>query len=113
MMAQGVKGTGPNGKTHKAVTALDIESLARAHGPTMVKVLRGIANSPKVPPAARMVAANSLLDRGFGKPQQAVSLDFSVAVTAIERRIVRPGELIEAAMPQILDLKPEPTESTD
>ncbi len=78
-----------------------------------INVLKSIAASKKSPDASRIMASNSLLDRGLGKPQQALSLDVSVAVTAIERRIVRPGELLEAAMPEILDLELEPDEPTD
>lgn len=73
-MAQGKKGTGPNGKDHKAVSPLEIASQARAHAPAMIRVLQGIAESPKAPPAARATAANSLLDRGLGKPAQAIAI---------------------------------------
>ncbi len=73
-MAQGVKNTGPNGKQNTAITALEIGSQARVHGPSMIKVLQGIAQSRKAPPAARTAAANSLLDRGYGKPAQAIQI---------------------------------------
>ncbi len=58
-------------------------------------------------------AIKEAADRLDGKAIQGVSLDVSVAVTAIERRIVRPSDLLEAAMPEILDLELEPTEPTD
>ena len=74
MMAQGKKGTGPNGKDHKAVTPLEIASQARAHAPSMIRVLQGIAENIDVPPAARATAANSILDRGLGKPAQAIAI---------------------------------------
>ncbi len=35
-----------------------------------VRVLKGIAQSKKANPTARAIAANSLLDRGWGKPAQ-------------------------------------------
>ena len=73
-MAQGIKGTGPNGKDHKAVSPAEIASQARAHAPAMIRVLQGIAQSPKAPPAARVSAANGLLDRGLGKPAQAIAI---------------------------------------
>lgn len=42
--------------------------------------------------AARVAAANSILDRGFGKPRQAMDVDIEAdvkaAVTLVERRIV-------------------------
>ncbi len=73
-MTQGVKNTGPNGKEHKAVSPLEIASQARAYAPAMIRVLHGIANSSKAPPSARTAAANSLLDRGLGKPAQAIAI---------------------------------------
>lgn len=53
----------------------EIKSLARAHTETALKTLAGIMEQPDAPPAARVAAANSLLDRGWGKPVQAISND--------------------------------------
>lgn len=50
----------------------DIRSLARAHTETAIRVLAGIMNEPEAPHAARVSAANSILDRGWGKPVQAI-----------------------------------------
>lgn len=58
-----------------AKTPTDIRSLARAHTETALKTLAGIMEQPDAPPAARVAAANSLLDRGWGKPVQAISND--------------------------------------
>lgn len=44
-----------------------IRSLARAHTETALRVLTGVMNSKNATPAARIAAANSLLDRGWGK----------------------------------------------
>ena len=48
----------------------EIRSLARAHTGTAINVLVGIMRQKKAPPAARVSAANALLDRGWGKPAQ-------------------------------------------
>ncbi len=96
-----------------AKTPLELGTLARSYCSQAIHVCQGIMGSEKTPQNIRLQAAQILMDRGLGKPQQAVSLDVSVAVTAIERRIVRPGELLEAAMPEILDLELEPDEPTD
>lgn len=54
----------------------DIRSLARVQTDMCIRTLTAIAKSPKCPPAARAVAANSLLDRGWGKaPQQLTGED--------------------------------------
>ena len=53
-----------------AKAPVEIRSLARVHTEEMVRVLVSIARSKKAPEGARVVAANSLLDRGWGKPDQ-------------------------------------------
>jgi hypothetical protein len=47
-----------------------IQELAREHGPDAIKTLAAIMNNGKATPAARAMAANALLDRGYGKPPQ-------------------------------------------
>lgn len=47
----------------------EIRSLARSHTETALKVLAGIMNEATAPHAARVSAANSLLDRGWGKAE--------------------------------------------
>jgi hypothetical protein len=49
----------------------DIRSLARGHTETALNVLAGIMNEAKAPHAARVSAAQALLDRGWGKAVQA------------------------------------------
>jgi hypothetical protein len=53
-----------------AKTPTDIRSLARSHTETALKVLSGIMKEDKAPPAARVAAAQALLDRGWGKSVQ-------------------------------------------
>lgn len=53
-----------------AKTITDIRSLARAHTETAINVLAGIMQQTDAPPAARVAAVNSLLDRGWGKAPQ-------------------------------------------
>jgi hypothetical protein len=48
----------------------DIRSLARSHTESAINVLCRIMGSPKAPAAARVTAAQALLDRGWGKPTQ-------------------------------------------
>jgi hypothetical protein len=53
----------------------DIRSLARSHTETAIRVLAGIMREPDAPAAARVSAAQALLDRGWGKPDQTVTND--------------------------------------
>lgn len=50
-----------------AKASAEIRSLARAHTPKAINTLVGIMNEKKAPSAARVAAANSILDRGWGK----------------------------------------------
>ena len=50
-----------------AKTPLEIASLARMHTKKAVKTLAAIMNEPRAPYAARVAAAEALLDRGWGK----------------------------------------------
>jgi hypothetical protein len=58
-----------------AKTPTQIKSLARGHTETAINVLAGIMNEPDAPHAARVSAATALLDRGWGKPAQAVGTE--------------------------------------
>lgn len=58
-----------------AKTPTQIRSLARAHTEKAISVLVGIMEQPDAPPAARVAAVNSLLDRGWGKAAQPVDGD--------------------------------------
>ena len=49
----------------------DIRSMARSHTATAIKTLVGIMTCTEATPAARLAAANSILDRGWGKVQVA------------------------------------------
>ena len=76
----------------KALT--EIRSLARSHTDAAIRVLAGIMNEPDAPHAARVSAASAILDRGWGKPAQAIvggdEDDSPVGISIIERIIVRP-----------------------
>jgi len=57
--------------TPNKVTA-ELAGLARVHTPEALAALVLVMNDPEEPGAARVSAANSLLDRGHGKPRQAL-----------------------------------------
>ena len=48
----------------------DIRSLARAQTELAIRTLTGVCGSKAAPAAARVSAAQALLDRGWGKAQQ-------------------------------------------
>jgi len=53
----------------------EIRSLARGHTESAINVLAGIMNKETAPESARVAAANSLLDRGWGKAVQTIAGD--------------------------------------
>lgn len=77
-----------------AKTPTDIRSLARGHTEGALATLASIMHSAEAAPAARVAAANSLLDRGWGKAPQPVDGDGEGGaiqlVHKIERLIVSP-----------------------
>jgi hypothetical protein len=78
-------------KMAKAVT--EIRSLARSHTRTAINVLVGVMRAKDATPAARVTAANAILDRGWGKAPQAKQNggDGTLELThRIERVIVHP-----------------------
>lgn len=79
-----------------AKTLTEIRSLARSHTDAALNALLSVMNQSESPPAARVAAANSILDRGWGKPVQAIvggdEDDPAIAlIHRIERVIVRPS----------------------
>jgi hypothetical protein len=80
-------------KMSKTKTIAEIRSLARSHTKTAINVLAGIMRSKDVTAAARVSAANALLDRGWGKATQPVGGGDDGAlelIHRIERVIVHP-----------------------
>ena len=53
-----------------AKATADIRSLARAQTALAIRTLTGVCGSKAAPAAARVSAAQALLDRGWGKPAQ-------------------------------------------
>ena len=51
----------------------EIRSLARGHTESAINCLAGIMNKVDAPESARVAAANSLLDRGWGKAPAVIS----------------------------------------
>lgn len=81
-------------KTSSARTLTEIRSLARSHTRTAIRVLVGIMRSEDATPAARVSAANAILDRGWGKATQPVENGEDGVlelIHRIERIIVHPG----------------------
>lgn len=66
----------------------DVVKLARVHTEAAVKTLVGIMNAPKAQPAARVSAANSILERGWGKAPLVIQGDEDNPIEIIKRVII-------------------------
>lgn len=78
-----------------AKTLTEIRSAARSHTGAALNCLVGIMGQTDAPPAARVSAANSILDRGWGKPAQPIENGDDGAfelIHRIERVIARPSD---------------------
>jgi len=73
-------------------TLTEIRSLARSHTGSAINVLVGVMRSKDATHAARVSAANAILDRGWGKAAQALENDNGALelIHRIERIIVHP-----------------------
>jgi hypothetical protein len=69
----------------KARTLVEIRSLARSHTRTAIRVLVGIMRCKDATPAARVSAANAILDRGWGRATQPLENGGDGALELIHR----------------------------
>ena len=53
---------------------IEVQDLARQHSPSAIATLAKIMEDDKAPPAARIAAAQAILDRSYGRPPQAVKI---------------------------------------
>jgi hypothetical protein len=72
----------------------DIRSLARAHTRSAIGTLAAIMTSEDATAAARVAAANALLDRGWGKPPQAHTNEDGAPFAVLQRieRVIVEGQ---------------------
>lgn len=65
----------------------EIRSLARVHTATAIATLAGIMRQKKASASARVAAAQALLDRGWGKPPQAIQHSGGIAGLTYEEML--------------------------
>lgn len=92
-MAAGRKTGGRQKGTPNKATA-DVKEAARAFTADAISTLAEIMRGEEQPAAARVAAANALLDRGHGKPQQkleATGAEGQPLIPALNVNFVRPA----------------------
>jgi hypothetical protein len=76
---------------------IEVQTAAREHTATAVATLARIAGDESAPHAAQIAAAIALLDRGWGRPMQAVEARVDVTLEELVAASMRPRVLEGAA----------------
>jgi hypothetical protein len=93
-----------------AVAPTEIRTLARSYTKAAINTLVGIMRQPKAPPAARVMAANALLDRGWGKAAQLVAVDGEIRqLVEVKLNVVQPTH----ALPKTEPIDAQPNDIND
>jgi hypothetical protein len=69
-----------------------VQEIARKYTVEAIKTLAQMMRNKKTPPAARVAAANALLDRGYGKPPQALNVSGDTVLQIITGIMRAPNE---------------------
>ena len=76
----------------------EVKELAREHTAEAIRTLVSIMTNSKSPPAARVSAANALLDRGYGKPPQHITGESNTSYVALLPEVAKSAEEWEASV---------------
>jgi hypothetical protein len=87
---------------------LTFAEAARKHADAALKTLADIAKDPKAPPAARVSAANAIIDRAHGRPMSAVEItgkDGGAIEHSVKARvvIVPPKDIAEISTRHVIE----------
>jgi Family of unknown function (DUF5681) len=110
------KGTSgnPGGPKKGDLPPIDVKKLARAHTREALAALVEITNDRKQKAGDRILAANSLLDRGFGRPHQSIDIEATLNKRLTELSLEEARRLDQmstaAAPPMLIDATAEPVE---
>ncbi|MCZ6679425.1 MAG: DUF5681 domain-containing protein [Candidatus Poribacteria bacterium] len=87
-----------------------VRELAKQHTLEAIETLVEIRGDPKQSGSARVAAANALLDRGWGRPDQSVSIDQGQSLLSILDELERRADMrvIEGEVTDNDSTQPEP-----
>jgi Family of unknown function (DUF5681) len=83
----------------------EVKELARAHTREAIETLVSIMTNSKAAAAARVSAANALLDRGYGKPPQHITGEVGVSYVA---RLPEPAKTAEEWTASLTNVQNKP-----
>ena len=78
----------------------EVMELARQHTAKAIGTLVEIMQDEGAPKAARVAAASAILDRGYGKPPQAVEHSGDGVIQVVTGILRAPDEPLEASEPE-------------
>ena len=78
----------------------EVMELARQHTAKAISTLVEIMQDEGAPKAARVAAASAILDRGYGKPPQAVEHSGDGVIQVVTGILRAPHEPLEASEPE-------------
>lgn len=78
----------------------DVKTLARENSRTAIETLVEIMSDKKAGQSNRLAAANAILDRGYGKPQQTIEASVSVFEKMSDNELLQflMGDVIEGSV---------------
>jgi hypothetical protein len=94
----------------------NIMELARAHCPRAIEVLAELMDDPKATASIRVMAADRILDRAYGKPAQFQTNQAGEFKKAIDMTDDELAAIVAAGRGKVLELvsaKPAPSVGTD
>jgi hypothetical protein len=94
----------PKGQVSEAKRQISEE--AKEHGQAALNALLDVMANPEEPASARVSAANAILDRGYGKPQQTVD-NTSSDGSMTPKPAIDAKKLSDGAMAEILNASPD------
>jgi hypothetical protein len=83
----------------------NVQDLARQYTVPAIEALAEIIRNKKAPPAARVAAANAILDRGYGRPAQSLEVSGGQVLQIITGIMRAPGEPV--LITDVTDVPPE------
>jgi hypothetical protein len=78
----------------RARVPAEVKEMARAYTEEAIKTLATVMNDKKAPASARVMAANAIIDRAYGKPTQHIEAH----VDLIDRLSLSEQEALDAAL---------------
>lgn len=121
LMVPGKSGN-PNGRPKKVITAQelferkvkkDVKAAARDYSAEALQTLIDIMRNPEVQPQIRVTAANSILDRGHGKPVNQTEISVGLYDKLSDLELVKFISGVETIEGEVLSSMDDDQESSD